>query len=60
MLHCAIIYILFVFYTTGKYWSHGTGQGDVEENIWTSEGEIGREGIKTAQKVAASIAGLGM
>ena len=27
---CAIIYILFVFYATGKMWSDGIGQEEVE------------------------------
>ena len=50
---CAIIYILFVFYATGKMWSDGIGQEEVEENIWNSERVRGKEGIKIAQKVGA-------
>ena len=32
-------------------WPDSIGKEEVEENIWTSEGERGREGIKTEQKV---------
>ena len=50
MLDCAIVCILLVFYATGKMWPDSTGQEEVEENIWTSEGRSGRRGIKTAKK----------
>ena len=52
MLDCDLVYILLVFYTTGKMWLDGIGHEEVE-NIWTSEGRSGREGIKSAKKKVA-------